>query len=114
MTRREMFPAVAAAAILPPAMPALALTASPVRARFEEWKRFHAVVNGPLMDDDVRNDQIGALCDLEREIYRTPAQSADDLALKVVVLAHDTYLDELDDSCFLTDAEAILGPLAEV
>ena len=115
MTRRELFPAMAAAAVVPPALPALAAEISPVRAKFEEWKPLFAVVNDSATTDDERNRQIGPLCDLENEIYRTPAQDAEDLALKVLVLAHDTYLDGCDEAaCFLSDARAILGPLAEV
>lgn len=91
MTRRGLFPAMAAAVVVPPCLPALAAEVSPVRALFEEWKRIYAWCEASGITDGERSKRVDVLCQHELALYAEPSRDTDDLALKMAVLAASDF-----------------------
>lgn len=100
---------LAGAAALPAtALPTLATAGvaaeiSPVRAKFEEWKRVYAWCETPDITDDERDGRVEVLCKLELALYAEPSRDSDDLALKMAVLSASDFSLGVDGD----DAEAL-------
>ena len=109
MTRRELFPAMAAAAVVPPALPALAGETTTLRQKFEEWQRVHAwACSGPA-DDAECDRRTDVLIACEDDLFAHPAQSMTDLAIKLTVMARADFMDIAGQASLEADARRILG-----
>lgn len=118
MTRRELFPTIAAAAAVPPTLPALAGEASPVRAKFEEWKRaLTALEAGPAESGAAAEDahlsaHFPPLLAAETALFDEPARSDADIALKFAALGASEFslrTDGTDIPGLMADAVRVLA-----
>src|SRR5699024_9304231 len=82
MSRRQFIAAMPVVA-LPACTPAFAEPISPVRAKFEEWRRVFTWVNEGGLDDDEVEKRTDALGQAERAVFSEPAQDAGDVLWKI-------------------------------
>ena len=121
MNRRHLLAGAAAVPLLPaaavsgqvdpkPPEPDPTVETSPVRAKFEEWKRLYAWTESTREgDEDELTRRIDILDAHERELYAMPARNMAELAMKLAAMERCEFSDHIGQKCLAEDARRILA-----